>query len=89
MVKIKEFLAFGIISSANGIAQFTVTKRVDLDIIISLFQQKGSLFGSKRLDLIDFIKIKEIVKSNAHKTEHGLQEIEMIKRNMNLRRIHE
>jgi len=91
MLRIKEYLGFGIVSSAatRSITQLTVTKRGDLDILISLFQEKGGLFGCKSLDLKDFIKIQEIVKSNAHKTEEGLQDIKLIKRNMNLRRIHE
>lgn len=90
MLKIKEYLGFGIISNSatRSIAQLTVTKRADLDIIINLFKEKGGLFGSKSFDLKDFIKIQEIVKSNAHKTEKGLQDIRLIKGNMNLRRIH-
>ena len=89
MIKIQEFLAFGIVKFSNSLAKITVSKLVDLNILISLFQKKGNFFGSKGLDLIYFIKIKEILKSNANKPKYGLQKIEMIKRKMNLRIIHE
>lgn len=91
MLKIQEYLGFGIINNVvtRSITRLTITKRPDLDTLIYLFKERGGLFGNKRFDLKDFIKIQEIVKSNAHKTEKGLQDIKMIKRNMNLRRTHE
>ena len=91
MVKIQEYLGFGIINNAatRSITQLTVTKRADLNTLITFFQDKGGLFGNKRFDLKDFIKIQEIVNSNAHKTEKGLEDIKLIKRNMNLRRTHD
>jgi hypothetical protein len=90
MIKIQKFLGFGIVRSerSDTIVTLTVTKRKDLDILISLFKSRNFL-GSKDLDFKDFIVIQQLLNNNHHKTEEGLQQIRTIKRNMNLRRIHE
>lgn len=90
MIKIQKFLGFGIVRSerSDTIVTLTVTKRKDLDILISLFKSTNFL-GSKDLDFKDFILIQQLVNNNHHKTEEGLQQIRTIKTNMNLRRIHE
>lgn len=90
MIKIQKFLGFGIVRSerSDTIVTLTVTKRKDLDILISLFKSSNFL-GSKDLDFKDFIIIQLLLNNNQHKTEEGLQQIRTIKGNMNLRRIHE
>jgi hypothetical protein len=90
MIKIQKYLGFGIVRSerSDTIVTLTVTKRKDLDILISLFKSRNFL-GSKDLDFKDFIVIQQLLNNNHHKTEEGLQQIRTIKRNMNLRRIHE
>ena len=90
MIKIQKFLGFGIVRSerSDTIVTLTVTKRKDLDSLISLFKSTNFL-GSKDLDFKDFIAIQQLVNNNHHKTEEGLLQIRTIKTNMNLRRIHE
>lgn len=43
----------------------------------------NNLIGAKRLDLEDFMKIQDIINNGLHKTEEGLNQIKMIKKNMN------
>lgn len=69
MIKIKKYIGFGIVRSerSDTIATLTITKRKDLDTIISLF--KGNKFlGSKDLDFKDFIVIQQLLNNNHHKT---------------------
>ena len=90
MKKIKECWGFGIISSkTSSSVKLTVTKKSDIDTLISLFSSHGGLFGSKRLDFEDLSKIQEIMSKDLHKTKGGLNEIFLIKSEMNSKRIHE
>ena len=44
--------------------------------------------GVKKEDYLDFVKIAELIKSKYHLTEQGVEEIKLIKSNMNSKRIH-
>ena len=87
MQKIQECWGLGVISKGSSFVRLTVTKKLDIDTLITLFDR--SLKGSKRLDFEDFSKIQEMVNNGLHKTEDGLNKILLIKRNMNSNRIHE
>ena len=84
MQKIKECWGLGVISKGSSFVRLTVTKKSDIDTLITLFDR--SLKGSKRLDFEDFSKIQEMVNNGLHKTEDGLNKILLIKRNMNSQR---
>jgi hypothetical protein len=87
MLKIQKYLGLGIINKASSFVRLTVTKRSDIDTIITLF--KTSFKGSKNLDFESFSLIQEIVNNGLHKTENGINKINMIKRKMNSKRIDE
>lgn len=86
MQMIQECWGFGRISKGSSFVRLTVTKKSDIDTLITMFNT--SLKGSKRLDFEDFSKIQEMVNNGIHKTEDGLNKILLIKRNMNSQRIH-
>ena len=81
MKKIKESLGLGLIYKTATIVNYTITKKLEIDTIISMF--KGKLLGTKNLNFKDFIKIKEIVNKDLYKTEEGLNQIIYIKKSMN------
>lgn len=87
MQEIQGCLGFGVISKASSFVRLTITKKSDLDTIITLLH--SSLKGSKRLDFEDFSKIQEMVNNGLHKTEEGLNKILLIKGNMNSKRKHD
>lgn len=86
--KIKECWGLGIISISSSITRLTVTKKSDIDTLITLFSNY-KLLGSKRLDFEDFSNIQEMIHKDLHKTEEGLDKIRMIKGKMNSKRINE
>lgn len=47
---------------------------------------KGGFLGVKNSDFEDFCKIQEMINTGLHKTEQGLTNIKMIKREMNRNR---
>jgi len=55
--------------------------------IISLFN-KYPLLGTKKEDYLDFCKVAELIKSKDHLTKKGIEDIKIIKSNMNSKRIH-
>lgn len=65
MLKIKDYLGFGIITQNSSVVR--LTKKSDIDALISFFKNH-MLLGSKGLDLEDFIRIQEIINNNLHKT---------------------
>lgn len=88
MKKIKECWGLGIISIGSCFIRLTITKKADIDTLITLFSNY-KLLGSKNLDFEDFSKIQEMINKDLHKTEKGLDEIIMIKGKMNSKRINE
>jgi len=72
----------------------TVSKFSDIDLKISSslapptpFFKDYPIIGIKGLDLEDFCKIEELMKSKEHLTHKGLEKIEKIKSGMNTKRI--
>lgn len=81
MIKIKEFLGLGKIYKNNSIVNLTITKKSEIDILISTI--RGELRGAKNLEFEDLVKIQEIINNDLHKTQKGLNKIIEIKKNMN------
>lgn len=84
MFKIQEFLGLGKIYHSNSIVNLTITKKSEINILISMI--KGELKGTKNLEFGDFVEIQEIVNNDLHKTKEGLAKIIEIKKNMNFGR---
>lgn len=84
MFKIQEFLGLGKIYNSNSIVNLTITKKSEINILISMI--KGELKGTKNLEFGDFVEIQAIVNNDLHKTKEGLAKIIEIKRNMNFGR---
>lgn len=52
------------------------------------FIEKSPIVGAKALDFVDFCKASELIKSKAHLTASGLEQIKLIKGGMNTGRKH-
>ncbi|CAG8976717.1 hypothetical protein HYALB_00008486 [Hymenoscyphus albidus] len=74
-----------IYSTDTSVAIQIVNTSDVLNIIIPFFD-KYKIKGAKELDFTDFKKAAEIVKHKGHLTEDGLNQILVIKDNMNLKR---
>lgn len=72
--------------SRNSTYSFKVSNHTDIIEKIVPFFQTYSIEGVKALDLKDWIKGVEIVKSKKHLTISGINELQTIKGNMNTRR---
>ena len=85
---IAEYLSCGRVEYRKGEAcDYTVTAFNDIkDKIIPLFT-KYPLLGSKALNFKDFKKVVEIMENKNHLTEKGINEIRVIKENMNTGRL--
>lgn len=67
---------------------FVVSKFSDIwGKIIPLFN-RYSLIGTKKEDYLDFVKVAELILSKHHLTKEGLDKINIIRSNMNSKRIH-
>ena len=73
------------ISTNNEYFNITASSRASLSIIISYFSQ-FSLYSSKYLDYKDWEKSANLILNNEHYTEQGINKIDFIKDNMNLKR---
>lgn len=71
----------------DGMAYFSVTKFTDNYGKIMLFFRTHQLAGVKVLDFEDWCKIAAIVKTKAHLTKEGSDEITKIKAHMNKARV--
>ena len=67
--------------------QYLVTVFSDISEKIIPLLNEYPLLGVKKEDYLDFVKIAELIKSKYHLTEQGVEEIKLIKSNMNSRRI--
>nr|YP_010365243.1 hypothetical protein M1I11_mgp012 [Exserohilum turcicum]UOU81469.1 hypothetical protein [Exserohilum turcicum] len=83
-----EHLSCGRVEYRKGEAcDYTVTAFKDIkDKIIPLFN-KFPLLGSKALNFKDFKKVVEIMENKDHLTEKGINDIRVIKENMNTGRL--
>jgi len=66
---------------------FLVMKFADINEKIIPFFKEYSPQGVKSLDFSDFCKVAEIIKTNDHLTEKGLEQIKLIKSGMNSLRL--
>ena len=74
-------------SSTRNEGQYLVTVFSDIDEkIISIFKEYP-LIGIKNQDFLDFSEIANLIKSRDHLTKEGIEKIDLIKNNMNSRRI--
>lgn len=84
MVKLKNHFGLGTIYESSSAVRWVITKKAEIDTLISLLNNK--LVGAKSLELKDFVFIQDLINKNIHKTEEGLNQISEIKNNMNTRR---
>lgn len=87
ITKIKDYLGLGIIYKNNSVVILTITRKSDIDNLITIL--KGKLLGAKLQYIEDFVKIQEIIDSGLHKSNEGLENILMIKNRMNKDRKYE
>ena len=90
LAKISQYLNCNLktrkqISTNNEYFNITASSRASLSIIISYFSQ-FSLYSSKYLDYKDWEKAAHLILNNEHYTEQGINKIDFIKDNMNLKR---
>ena len=73
------------VRSDNTAIDFLVTKFSDIEnkIIPFFGSEKYPIVGAKALDFADFYKAAELMKSKAHLTASGLEQIRVIKAGMN------
>lgn len=81
MVKLKNHFGLGTIYESTSAVRWVITKKAEIDTLISLLNNK--LVGAKSLDLKDFVFIQGLIDKNVHRTEQGLNQISEIKNNMN------
>lgn len=73
------------ISTNNEYFNITASSRISLSIIITYFTC-FSLYSSKYLDYKDWEKAANLILSNDHYTEEGINKIDLLKNSMNLKR---
>lgn len=72
--------------SRKSVVEFSVSRLNDIHNKIIPFFEKYPLQGKKRLDYADFCKVALFMKDKAHLTEKGLEQIRLLKANMNSKR---
>lgn len=85
MKSIVEYLGCGKYCATKGtkVGHFIVSRFSDIFDKIVPFFEKYPLQGVKGLDFADFCKVAEVAKNKRHLTEPGLEEIRLIKAEMN------
>lgn len=87
MQTLVSYLGCGQFNAKEDAGHFTVTKFSNIYAkIIPLFKQH-SIVGVKALDFQDWCECAEIIKSKAHLTQEGLDEINKIRAGRNTKRI--
>lgn len=85
---ISKYLGCGKLYFSRNEVNLIVSTFSDINLkIISLFN-KYPLLGTKKEDYLDFCKVAELMKSKDHLTKEGIENIKIIKSNMNSKRIH-
>lgn len=90
--KIVEFLGCGRLYSQSKIknsrvTDFMVTGLIDIVDKVIPFFLAHPLHGVKKNELLDFIKVTELMKEKSHLTKEGLAQIQKIKEEMNTKRL--
>ena len=75
------------VTGRNEVYFILTTFRDIFEKILPLFN-KYPLLGTKQQDLLDFVRVAELIRSKDHLTKEGLEKIKLIKSNMNSRRDH-
>lgn len=83
---LQKLFGCGELLSKQSMISFKVIKFSDIVNIIIPFFDKYPLQGSKRLDYDSFVKVMELMKDKLHLTPSGLEQIQMIKGEMNRKR---
>lgn len=78
-----EYFDCGILVKDKDAFYYRVSKFSDLCDKIIPFFNKYLIQGIKLHDYLDWCKVSELMKNNAHKTEQGLEEIRQIKAGIN------
>jgi len=89
MMGLVKYLGCGAtrVDNHSPAVNFSVTKFVDINNNIISFFEKYRLQGSKGLDYA-FCKVADLMKEKAHLTNEGLEQIRVIKSQMNSGRDH-
>lgn len=82
MQRIADYLGFGNLVFYREAVDLKVVKLQDLNTIIKLFNEHP-IEGVKYLDYLDFVKAVELLNNKLHLTENGLNQLKIIKSNMN------
>lgn len=82
-----NYLGCGRCSLSRNEATFIVSKFSDIsDKIIPLFNEYP-LIGTKQANYLDFLKVVELIRAKDHLTKEGIEKIQIIKSNMNNKRL--
>jgi len=82
-----NYLGCGRCSLSRNEATFIVSKFSDIsNKIIPLFNEYP-LIGTKQANYLDFLKVVELIRTKDHLTKEGLEKIQIIKSNMNNKRL--
>jgi hypothetical protein len=83
-----NYLGCGRCYSSRNEVTFIISTFSDINNkIIPLFN-KYPLLGTKQEDYLDFLKVAALIGSKDHLTKEGIDNIKIIKSNMNSKRIH-
>lgn len=82
-----NYLGCGRCSPSRNEATFIVSKFSDIsNKIIPLFNEYP-LIGTKQANYLDFLKVVELMRTKDHLTKEGIEKIQIIKSNMNNKRL--
>jgi hypothetical protein len=88
LTSFEKYLECGsVYKQTEDIFVFLVTRFADINEKIIPFFSKYQIHGVKRLDFADFCKVAELIKTKAHLTASGLEQIQELKAGMNSVRI--
>ena len=83
MTKLADYLDCGHYYPYREAGDFCVTKISDITDKIIPFFDRYPIVGVKALDLADFRRVATMIKTKAHLTSDGLEQIRLIKSGMN------
>lgn len=78
-----NYLGCGSIQASNNVINFRVDNFLDINEKVIPFFDKYPILGAKYLDFADWCKAADIIKAKDHLTKVGLDQIKIIRTNMN------
>jgi hypothetical protein len=84
---LQKYLGCGSVYKSEGMDILLVTRFSDVYEKIIPFFSEYQVYGVKREDFADFCKVAELIKTKAHLTASGLEQILKLKAGMNSFRI--